>query len=288
MYDSILVPVDGSDQSRQATAYAAGVASACGADLELVHVLDTVGLLRPLFGDEERKKRRERARKLLSDAAELAEDADVVVETTVAEGDAAESLLRTAEEREVDLVVVGKGGRGGLGKRLLGSVSTAVLRHADVPVVVVPPGAVDPDPAVEDLLVPTDGSECAGRAVDHGGSVAGQFGSALHLLNVVDVSAAAGPFDAGGVGREYVERLEAEAEKRVEAGRQRVADADLSVSTAVTRGTPHEGINSYVDDGGIDLVVMGSRGRSEVQRRLLGSVTERVVREASVPVLVVR
>jgi nucleotide-binding universal stress UspA family protein len=285
MYDRILVPVDGSDCSRRAVTYGAGVASACGADLDLVHVLEGRGFLRSVFGDDERERRRSRARELLEAAADLV-GPDVAVDTHLLEGDAAESVLGAADDRGADLVVLGKSGRGGVRRRLLGSVSTAVLRHADVPVLVVPDGDVDPDPAVEDVLVPTDGSECAGRAVDHGGAVTSTFGSVLHLLTVVDVSAAAGPFDAGGVDAEYVDRLLDRGEGIIEAAADRAGDGD--VRTAVVRGRAGEGILSYVDENGVDLVVMGSRGRSNVQRRLLGSVTERVVREGAVPVLVVR
>jgi nucleotide-binding universal stress UspA family protein len=283
MYDRILVPVDGSDCSRRAVAYGAGVASACGADLDLVYVLEAGGFFRSLFGDDERERRRSGARELLDDAADLV-GADVAVETHLLEGDAAESILATADERGADLIVLGKSGRGGVRRRLLGGVSTAVLRHADVPVLAVPDAEGDPDTDLDDVLVPTDGSECAGRAVDHGEALAGTFGSALHLLNVVDVSAAAGPFDAGGVDAEYVDRLLDRGEATVEAAADRAGD----VRTAVVRGRAGEGILSYADENGVDLVVMGSRGRSNVQRRLLGSVTEWVVREGDVPVLVVR
>jgi len=136
------------------------------------------------------------------------------------------------------------------------------------------------------ILVPTDGSDHAARAVDHGVLLAEAFDATVHLLTVVDIEAAAGPFSAGGVDQSYVE-------DRTESEREALAslEADLTdvpVETAVTTGKPSEGILDYVGDEAVDLIVMGTHGRSGLRRYLTGSVAERVVRLSPVPVVTVR
>jgi len=135
------------------------------------------------------------------------------------------------------------------------------------------------------ILVPTDGSDHAERAVEHGAVLAEAFDATLQLLTVVDIEAAAGPFSAGGVDEAYIE--DRTADER-EALAERADSLSVPVETAVETGQPAEGILDYVDDEGVDLVVMGTHGRSGLRRYLTGSVAERVVRLSPVPVLTVR
>jgi nucleotide-binding universal stress UspA family protein len=135
--------------------------------------------------------------------------------------------------------------------------------------------------------VPTDGSEHAVRAAEHGLFLARAFDATVHVVNVVDVQAAAGPFGAGGVDQAYVDRLEAEGERTVEAVTA-VAEAADAVETAIVRGRPTDAILDYVDAHGVDLIAMGTHGRTGVERYVAGSVAERVVRRSDVPVLTAR
>ncbi|MEF8885278.1 MAG: universal stress protein [Haloarculaceae archaeon] len=139
----------------------------------------------------------------------------------------------------------------------------------------------------ETILVPTDGSECAERAARHGLALAGRFDAAVHVLGVADVDRAAGPFNAGGVSDEFVDRVEAEFESAVESVAD-LAPSDAPVRTAVVRGTPGDAIVEYVRSEGVDLVAMGTQGRRGLRRFVTGSTTEHVVRHAHVPVVTVR
>lgn len=135
------------------------------------------------------------------------------------------------------------------------------------------------------ILVPTDGSDPASRAATQAAYLAEAFDASVHVVSVVDVQAAAGPFDAGGVDDEFIERLEAEGESAIEVIEAAIDDA---VETALVRGTPGEAILDYVDDHDIDLIAMGTHGRTGLRRYVAGSVTEHVVRHAEVPVLTTR
>jgi nucleotide-binding universal stress UspA family protein len=84
------------------------------------------------------------------------------------------------------------------------------------------------------------------------------------------------------------DRLRDEAVEVVENVAEQASGRDISLSTHVQPGTPHEVINNFVSAYGIDLVTMGTHGRSGIRRHLLGSVTERVLRTSEAPVLTVR
>ncbi len=137
----------------------------------------------------------------------------------------------------------------------------------------------------DDILVPTDGSPAAAAAIDHAVDLAERYGARLHALYVVDATAFAS-VDAGS--EMVVDALEQEGEQAVEVVREQGEAAGLEVQTTIVSGTAYRSIIDYIEAEGVDLVVMGTHGRRGVERFLLGSVTERVVRSADVPVLTVR
>ncbi|MEF8800725.1 MAG: universal stress protein [Halolamina sp.] len=137
----------------------------------------------------------------------------------------------------------------------------------------------------DDILVPTDGSPAAAAAIDHAVDLAERYGARLHALYVVDATAFAS-VDAGS--EMVVDALEQEGEQAVEVVREQGEAAGLEVETTIVSGTAYRSIIDYIEAEGVDLVVMGTHGRRGVERFLLGSVTERVVRSADVPVLTVR
>ena len=143
------------------------------------------------------------------------------------------------------------------------------------------------------ILVPTDGSEVAEMSVGHALELAERYGAELHALYVVDVDSM-----SLALGAEQLDRIEQgqfgemdEVRERAEAATGHVADRaaerGLEVVEHVSSGRPHEKIADYAAGNDVDLVVMGSHGRSGVTRALLGSVTERTLRATHVPVLVV-
>ena len=137
----------------------------------------------------------------------------------------------------------------------------------------------------DEILVPTDGSGASKRAIEHAVDVARTYDARLHALYVVDTSAYS-TLDAGA--EMLLDALEDEGEAAVKRVEEMAGDAGVSVSTEVTSGTAHKAILDYAEDHGVDLIVMGTHGRTGLDRYLLGSVTERVVRSADVPVLTVR
>ena len=291
MYDRIMVPTDGSDHAERAAHHAVALARAFDAELEALSVLDlqrnggafSAGGVSEAFYDRLESE----AEDAVGAVAGLAEN--VAVETTVVEGRTEEVILEHAEETGVDLVAMGTGGRRGLRRFVTGDVTEYVVRTSPVPVLTA--HATDDPPVTEydDVLVPTDGSEAAATAIEHALAVAGAFDATVHALNVVDLAVVASGSDAmPDTG--LVERLNERGESDTEAVADRVVegDAGVDVVTEVREGSPANEILEYVEAAGIDLVAMGTRGRSGLDRLLLGSTTERVIRRCPVPVLATR
>ena len=146
--------------------------------------------------------------------------------------------------------------------------------------------------AIRTVLLPTDGSEGAEVAVAHAVSLAETYGATLHVLAVADTKSY-GTFTTGGADT-VVSALEERCRENLDGVETAVAgltsdETDSpAVETAMRRGFPAEEILRYADEQDADLIVMGTHGRTGVDRVLLGSVTERVVRRSPVPVVTVR
>jgi len=131
-----------------------------------------------------------------------------------------------------------------------------------------------------DILIPTDGSQGAKAALEHGIEIASKWDATLHTLYVADARLArSGPL---------LETLRGEGRKAVRDVEVTGIQAGLAVVTEIVEGNPHEEILDYVTEYGIDMVIMGTHGRTGLDRVMMGSVAERVVRQSPVPVLTVR
>ncbi|WP_276271281.1 universal stress protein [Haloarcula litorea] len=162
----------------------------------------------------------------------------------------------------------------------------------------------------ESVLFPTDGSPGSETAMEHVADLASLCDATVHVLYVADrenepshlvmrdddtgfsgmvkpdeIERQSGMTETGD---DVMGRAEAAGEQLVDGVAEWLAERGLDAVTSVRRGTPYRAIVDYAADNGIDLVVMPTHGRRGVDRFLLGSVTEKVVRTADAPVLTVR
>lgn len=293
MYEHIVIPVDGSDESRAAARHGLELARDFDATVEAVHVVER-SVLTLARTDDETGQLREHGESILAEIESLAADIGQPITTELLEGKPSVQIAEYTREADATLIVIGRQGATGLGKRLLGGVTEQVLHRTAVPMLVVSGGtqAGADERDYSRILVPTDGSTNVETATRHGATVAAQYDATVHVLNIVDIQAAGGTFNAGGLRTEFVERLEESGHDAVDS----VVDTlektapDVPVETAIERTTSLDGIavgiHEYVADHDIDLVVIGSHGRSNLKRQLLGSVTSQLLRTIDVPVLV--
>lgn len=138
----------------------------------------------------------------------------------------------------------------------------------------------------EDILVPTDGSDAAETAASHALAVAVEHGATVHVLYVIDARITMAADDA--TRGELTAQLERDGQDAVDRIHNMAEEAGVAATRTVERGTPWKEILAYADDPGVDLIVIGTAGKSPREKRMgMGSVSERVVDDATVPVLVV-
>ncbi|ADJ14782.1 universal stress protein [Halalkalicoccus jeotgali] len=137
------------------------------------------------------------------------------------------------------------------------------------------------------ILVPTDGSAGVERAIEQAAALADVHGATIHAVFVVNTASFASlPMETSWEG--VSDMLREDGEKALERVRQIADRYGVPVETALIEGTPSKEVVRYAEAEGCDLIVMGTHGRGGIDRLLLGSVAERVVRGSPVPVLTVR
>src|SRR6185436_14739478 len=224
------------------------------------------------------------ARSYLAGIQERLEREGVRVASEVRVGSAISIILEVAEERKATMIAMATHGATGLKRILLGSTAEVVLRKSPVPVFVVrpfwtedeaPPQSSETAP-MRNLLVPVDGSDLAELAVPSALELARLFEARAILLRVLEESREG---DAAEV-RDAEEHLDAIARTFERRG--------IDTFVLVQKGDPVEEIQKAVRFHHADLIVMTTHGRSGLSRLVTGSVTEQVLRRATVPLLVVR
>jgi len=136
-----------------------------------------------------------------------------------------------------------------------------------------------------EILLPTDGGPASAAAVSHAVDLAAQVDGRLHALYVVDTTV----YPSLDAGVETVlSALREEGETALDEVTRAAEAAGVPVVSELVSGTPHSDIIEYAAENDVDLIVMGTHGRTGLDRYLLGSVTERIVRRSPIPVLTVR
>jgi nucleotide-binding universal stress UspA family protein len=300
MYDDILLPTDGSAHATAAAEHALALARAFDATVHVLGVADidrAAGVFNAGGVDEAFVEQVEQEAQQAVDRTASLGAADDRLETAVVDGDPGEAIVDYVEEAGLDAVVMGTHGRRGIRRFVAGSVTEHVIRAAPVPVFTVrrpddagegdeSTGATGDLPRYERVLVPTDGSDTAERAVDHALAIAEAFDGELHALTVVDVGAVASSSDIVPSDT-VIESLTDRGEAAVADVAERADERGVEAVTEVRQEFPGSGILGYTREHEVDIVVMGTHGRTGLGRVLLGSTAERVIRRAEVPVCAV-
>ncbi|QCC46335.1 universal stress protein [Halobellus limi] len=139
----------------------------------------------------------------------------------------------------------------------------------------------------ERILLPTDGSDASLAAAAHAGSLSRTTGATVHVVSVAD---SRNRFESPSSGLAPDAWREAENERATAAIEKTIGELPEAVETerTVVTGIPQDEIVDLVEEAAADVVVMGTHGRAGIDRYLIGSVTERVVRRSPVPVLTVQ
>lgn len=136
------------------------------------------------------------------------------------------------------------------------------------------------------ILVPTDGSTGTARPIEHAQSIADAFDASVDVLYVLDERMYQAASEEAT--EDVIRSLEEEGERAIDDAVTRLEDAGVETEDHLQQGIPYRDIIAFSEDHATDLIVMGTHGRSGRDRLAkMGSVTDRVVKNADVPVLVV-
>ena len=141
---------------------------------------------------------------------------------------------------------------------------------------------------VQHVLVPIDFSTTADRALAYAVALAQQLQARLTLLHVLDLTPVTMDEMTPGMTATYLDDLETDAQHLLQASRERVQRVGLQAESLLVQGTPTQTIVDTASEQGVDLIIMGTHGRTGLAHVFLGSVAEHVVRQGPCPVLVVR
>ena len=298
MFTRILVTLDGSKTAEAVLPYARLLAGELRSPVELMTVVDLVEISRQL-GAERRhradfnpvvKEHALNAEKYLASVANSFRDANVIC--TVENGVAADTILTKAGADNGTLIAMATHGRSGLKRWLLGSIAEKVLRAAINPLLLIrakEKAPTDGKATLDSVMVPLDGSELAESILPLVAELAKAIDLKLRLMRSYHITGMAFSREDYSAFRATVEKAKKEATNYLDAKVQRLkAQGLMEVASLTSEGEPRETIIETAKMMSNCLIAMCTHGRSGVQRWVLGSVTEKVLRHSDNPVLVVR
>ncbi|MEW5766540.1 MAG: universal stress protein [bacterium] len=281
IYSKILVAIDGSLTSLHALEEFFKLAQNEGnritvvsvippyiGDLALVAVGDIIAAI---------KKPWEEA---LKKAQELADKHKVLIKTVCEEGEPYERIIDLAQAENCDLIVMGRRGLKRLERVLLGSVTARVIGYSPIDVLVV---TKDTFVGWQRILLATDGSKYSEPATRRAIDLASSYGGEIKVISVVDV-----PPEFYAESPKTVDELITKTKGYVEAVKRNAEGVGVSTESFVREGESYKVIADMAEQLKVNIIVMGSHGRTGLERLLMGSVTEKVIGHTDRAVLVVK
>ena len=300
MYQALMVPLDGSEFGRHAIPWTLAIAEPAGARVDLVHVLTPPYDLGEAAGDklvlaEAIESQRPATDQRLGDLANrLQVGTNVRFSSAVREGHPADALLRYAAENAIDLIVMTTHGRSGLTRAVLGSISDEVVRRSRCPVLLTRPHRHVAEEreaaAVSDVLVPLDGTVASEAILVHALEVCRLTGASCTLLHVIVpellLTGVAVPVALADQRAAFAETRQTDAYLASLADRFR--EGAVPVTTAALRHADVEsGILEYCAAHPVSLIAMVTRGTRGLERAVLGSTMDELLRKTHLPLLAI-
>jgi nucleotide-binding universal stress UspA family protein len=295
VFKKVLIPLDGSENSEAVVPFAAEIVSKSGGEIVLVTAVQQVGVWDATMSMQVLDRENQVATEYLAEKQEQVAAKGANVSTKPAQGDAADAILRTADEIGADLLGITTHGRSGIARWLFGSVATRLVEHAKVPVLAIRPKEGEdkgaPGPVVKKILVPLDGSEVALSILPVVEDFAKAMGASVIIYTAVAPLAAYPGFETAGTAAigEVIAGLQQQAEETMARVASDVKSRGVEASYVVALDTAVDGTLRAADELGVDLIAIATHGRGGLGRVVLGSVADGIIRRsADVPVLVVR
>jgi len=295
--EHILIPHDFSTCSRQALAYAMDLAAHTGAELHILHV-EVIHSDSMLPEDSSKTKAQilhEHLKKELQQCAAedhlYVSDLNSIRYIVLRNVSAAAAITQYCEEYGIDLVVMGTHGRKGLSRNLLGSVAEEVVRMSPTTVLTIREKE-DIGPLTDHLnriMVPVDFSDYSRDALYYAKEIAALFGASLDLVHVIEERLHPAFYNTGVFSVYDIEPgIETKLLDELKSFYKSVDGPDREASYTVLYGNPSKEILHRLATEDTDMLILSTHGLTGVKRMLLGSVAEKLVREAPCPVITLK
>ena len=294
-FASILVPLDGSPLAEQALPIAVAIAERARCRIKLVLVHQPLLLMEPgpAYTKVELAMQKADREYLRSVAARLRERLGRALSSAVLQGPIAQTLAKYVRELSTDLVIMTTHGRGGVRRAWLGSVADQLIRSLEIPVLLVRAG--QPESAASsvdfnEILVPLDGSPLAEAVLEPATALARLWDAEISLVQIVPPVASDPPLAVPTGYDDQLTGIRREAaQDYIRDVSERLREQGIKASgVAVVGSGVAESLLDLASPEHVRLVAIATHGRGGARRLVLGSVADKVVRGADVPVLVVR
>jgi len=290
---NILCATDFSDFSNRTIPYGVALAKEFEARLYICHVIDLSSIaiygefqLNPV--DQQNRIRKQAAEQL----DQIIGEQPVKWEPLINVGHTADEISRLVDEKSIDLVIAATRGRSGLKRLILGSVTERLMRVLSCPLLVVHSpehefvNPVSQKIRLEKILVGCDFSPDSDLAFQQALSLAQEFEADLHLVHIIEPTASSELLKPDkALSDEIKQGLHQRLTQKLLAMIPEDARNRCTPQIRILEGQPYEALAQYAKTHAIDMIVLGVRGHGLVKTLFLGSTTDRVVRQASCPVL---
>jgi nucleotide-binding universal stress UspA family protein len=271
-FERFLVTSDGSEYSSGAIREALRMAQKCGARVRVISVVAGGNAELYAMGEQLLAKELSTARVHLDEAEKQAAASGVACETEVVQADQIhQEIVSQAENMHADLIIMGRRGKRGLARLLLGDVTAQVIGNAHCSVLVVPRAA---ELTGQHFVIASDGSRFGDVAAATAGNLAKICKTPVTVVSVTMAS--------------HSEQRREEARLTVNRITSFLTKEGISTESVLVDGRPDTTIVEVAEKKHADLIVVGSHGRTGLERVLLGSTTERVLNQSTCAVLVVK
>lgn len=279
-YNKILVAMDGSEASKNALKQSFKLA------FDEKMWMTVVAIDPPYYGDMElvgvsniKDVLKGKGAEILEEAKKIAENAAASIKTRHEKGEPFEKIVDIAEEEKCDLIVMGRRGMTGIERTLMGSVTSRVIGHFKGRTLVVPE---DTELGWGDILLAYDGSKYSEAALTEAINYAKSYKGSLKIVNAVYTN---DEFIANAP--DVVDKMVEKAKENLGSAKEAALKEGVEAEIFVREGEPYDVITGLAEELKTSTIIMGSRGKTQLGRILMGSVTSRVIGYAPCPVMVI-
>jgi nucleotide-binding universal stress UspA family protein len=283
MIGTVIVPLDGSELAAQVLPYAQAIAEKSDVPLQLVWVVPADG---PASAKDEAQTYLRKQAQAIGDRAKI----------NIRMGQAGEQIVKAADEAKGALIVMATHGRSGLSRIFSGSVAEHVVSESGAPVFLIRHETKDrQDSLVHTIAVPLDGSVYSEAALPYAKELARDFDAELLLVRVAETSqvySLMSPEPVGGASAEAInemtEQLISETREYLATTAEELRAEGFSVRAEALEGFPADQLMALEREMAVNVIVMATHGRSGLGRIVFGSVADRILKNGTTPILMIK